>query len=502
MAIAAVAILTAEAFMMVTIITMLIRGSTAARKSSGRIVQKLIRRRMTQLPAHKNSRDSYARAVVFVLTLVLTSPYLAVSMIPNIPWIALAFASILLLPYIFREFLIPRPSTEELVARMSLKGFPARVPSRLFIFSIFVPALYGAAVVPTLIALGKLSLILLVGLPMLAARARLAQSVFYGLLGAVWINFALLLYGVLTGGPMAGMMMLGRWGTMLNQPGALWRLAISVWFFAGYLTITRRSAATCLLLLVSTALIFLDGARTGIFLLLLECLLLVLVLAVERGRIRLVMFALPAGAIAYAMIVSLSGGLSEVAVWAKLGGLARVGELLTNVQALGIGGLAESDESRTRMFQDVVHAISNHPFFGSGMESTQSIGLAGPQNIHMTYLQVWANLGLLGMITYTWLTWGWLRWLPRVLRILREEEDDHARALHYNAAVTLLVFGIAACTYPLGSEWSDWIYFLVAYALLWDFVRAPKELFNRSQLSNRGIPPILIENVSQRELSQ
>jgi O-antigen ligase len=125
----------------------------------------------------------------------------------------------------------------------------------------------------------------------------------------------------------------------------------------------------------------------------------------------------------------------------------------------------------------VTQAIRNHPFFGSGVGSTVSIGLAGPQDIHMTYLQIWANQGIWGILSYMWLTLGWLLWIPDVVRRIRQVGDDRARALYYNAVVRLFVFCIGACTFPFAYEWSDWIPFIVPYALLWYLLQSgPRNL--------------------------
>jgi hypothetical protein len=417
---------------------------------------------MSRSPAARNGGDSFARAVAFVLTLIFTSPNLAESTIPNIPWVAFALAVILLLPYGFREFVIPRRSLRESPKSMFPRLFPAIVPAILFLAAICIPTLYGADLTPTLVGLIKLTAILLVGLPVLVARPRLALSAFYGLIAAFWINFALMLTGVFFGGPAASLMMRGRWGTLLNHPGFLWRLSISVWFFAGYLAAKRHSLRNCAFFISISALVYLDGARTGLLFVLLGGLLLAFVLAAERGHLRRLLITGVIGAVGLGII---AGGLLSRITLPEEGGLARVGELAISVSTIGAAGLGDVEPARFIMFFDVTRAIRDHPFFGTGMASTTSdMGEAGPMNIHMTYL------GLLGVVSYVWLTWGWISWWPKMLRRIRGLENDRTRALYYNAFFILLVCGLGACTYPLGDEWSDWISFLVAYALLWHLV--------------------------------
>jgi O-antigen ligase len=414
----------------------------------------------------KKSGDSWARAVVFVVTLELTSSDLTTSLGPYIHWIVTALAIILLFFYGFMKSLQPRGAPEKFTAVGFRRGFPATVPAVLFLFAVCVPVVYGAALTPALVGLGKLAAILLAGLLMIAARVRLALSAFYGLLWAVWINFALLLIGILTGGPTGGMMAPGRWGTVLNFPGALWRLAMTAWMYAIYLMIKRFSVRYFALFLVSTILVFMDGARTALLILGFGTIYLIVILGMETGSFR------------KTMMTGLLGGVALVAFFGILGSnllqregiIARTSDTMTSVTASGSGGLEVADYARFTMLQTVLAAIQDHPVLGTGIGSTTIETPVGPMVVHMTYLQIWADLGLPGLFAYVWLVWGWLPWLPMALRRIRTLQDDQWRAIYYNAIFLLFVFGLAGLFHPLSTEWAQWLPFIVPYALLWHVV--------------------------------
>lgn len=419
------------------------------------------------LEAGRKSGDAWARAVVFVLTLVLTSSELHLVTYRYLHWVAAGLAAILLIPYGCRESLLSARTTEEPRAGRLRKIVPVCIPAMLFLAAICIPAIYGADPVPTLAGLVKLAAILLIGLPVLAARARLVLSAFHGLICAIWINVVLLLGGMLVGGPLTGMMAPGRWGTILSYPGALWRLAISAWMFAAYLTIRRFSVKHLGLLLASTLLVYLDGARTSMMMLGLGVAYLLVILGMETRRLWMAVIACQVVVVALVASSTMLGSTQLP----QEGPLARLSGTVGSVATLGMDGLGEADTSRAAMLQDAIRAIQEHPVWGTGIVSTKTETPTGPMVVHITYLQVWADLGLIGLVAYLWLVWGWLPWLPLSLRRIRALSDDSERALYYNAIFLLFVFGLAGFFHPLSTEWAQWIPFLVPYALIWQLVR-------------------------------
>jgi hypothetical protein len=334
------------------------------------------------------------------------------------------------------------------------------------VVAVCVPIFYGAAVVYSLIEAAKIALIVLAGLTVFTGNRNLARYAFRGFIISVWLNAALLMGGLL-GYDSATIMALDRWGTALSYLGSLWRGGITVWFYAAYLLAARPSWGPLALLLASTFVVYMDGARTAILILFAGALYLVLVLAAESGRLRRALLIGVSGVVLLGVALAMSGILRGEPEGAPEGVLQRVAAVAGGLQEGGFGGLEVSDEARFLMLYDAVTAIRSHPVLGSGILTTTTESIVGPQAIHMTYLQVWADLGVLGLAAYIWLVWGWIGRAPAALRRIRAMSDPVERALHHNAVFLLLVFGLIGFFHPLSTEWSEWILFLVAYAIFW-----------------------------------
>jgi O-antigen ligase len=217
-----------------------------------------------------------------------------------------------------------------------------------------------------------------------------------------------------------------------------------------------------------------DGARTAILILFVGGIYLVFVLAAETGHLKRALLITTSGLILVATAAVMSGIVQGQPGSAPEGGLGRVGQLSGVLQEQGFDGLELADATRFQMLDDAVAAIRSHPVLGSGIITTTTESTVGPQAVHMTYLQVWADLGLLGLIAYVWLVWGWIPWVPAALRRISGMSDPVQRALHHNAIFLLLVYGVIGFFHPLSTEWSEWIIFIVAYAILWPIAAGDK----------------------------
>jgi O-antigen ligase len=276
----------------------------------------------------------------------------------------------------------------------------------------------------------------------------------------------ILLLGGFLGWSSADMMAPDRWGTLLNYPGSLWRVAITVWVFAAYLLVRRRSLASVGLLAASSVLVYADGARTGILILLAGAVYLVFVIAAEADRLRRALIVCGAGIALLALAVTFSGIVSAEPDSKPEGVLERVAQLSGSVEEGRYEGLETADVIRYQMLQDVVAAIRNHPLLGTGIETTMTETFVGPMPVHMMYLQVWADLGIVGLVAYVWLLWGWIASMPAAMRAIRLLSDPSERAVYYNALFLLLMYGLIGFFHPLSTEWSEWIVFVVPYALV------------------------------------
>ena len=87
---------------------------------------------------------------------------------------------------------------------------------------------------------------------------------------------------------------------------------------------------------------------------------------------------------------------------------------------------------------------------------------AGPMSVHMTYLQIWADLGIFGLLAYLWVTCGWAPQLRRAFLAVRSIGSAEERAIYYNAVFILMFFVFSGFFHPVSTEWSEWIAFAIA----------------------------------------
>jgi O-antigen ligase len=284
------------------------------------------------------------------------------------------------------------------------------------------------------------------------------------------VNVFLVLAGWLGAGALAWEMAPGRWGTILNYPGSLWRCGVLPLVYSLYLAVSApvRRWRNLLLLAECMLLIAADGSRTALLLLPLALVVLGWAKATEPGASARLRRALAA------LLLAGGVGLFGVLGWAAYvagqgeseGGLARVGLLGIYVTQYGFDGLAAADPTRIAMVLDSIDAVAEHPFLGNGIGTTKSDTDEGPMVVHMTYLQVWADLGILGISSILGLMLGPIFVARRAREALRSLAAPEERALQYNAAFLVTLFAFTALMHPLSTEWSEWLLSLVSVGLL------------------------------------
>ena len=409
------------------------------------------------LEASERPARYYALIVFWAAILIEATLKLA---LPYVHWVLSAFVAALIVPYLVTfRFDVDSPSLP---------------PAILFVISVCIPPFYGADLPYSLAEAAKLALILVFALFIFVKRSELAHWAFSGLLVAVWLNVALL-----TGG-MAGLgtahLEAGRWGTVLNYPGSLSRVGVAVWVYAAYLAAKTRSLRHVALVVGASLLAYCDGSRTSLLLLFVAAGAVIAVLAVEAGKAKkaLLTAAMGLGLLSAALVYA---GIFSPHKSRESGGLARLRNFTGSIETKGFeGGLEAADIARFAMIEEAVRQIRAHPVFGTGIHTTHIDTIFGAMPIHMAYLQVWADLGLLGLVAYGWLIWGWVAWLPGAWRRIRDVSDDRQRALYYNAIFLLCFFGMADFFHPMSTEWSDWILFVIPYALVWEIARSRRAI--------------------------
>jgi hypothetical protein len=219
-------------------------------------------------------------------------------------------------------------------------------------------------------------------------------------------------------------------------------------------------------LAASLLLLILDGSRTAYVILiafgvaLLGALVRNTAAAARRGRLLAV--AVRIGVMA-ALLIAVPALLNIFFESGDAGFFQRGWEMAQAIGGAQNGRLQSVDRTRSDMIQDVLIAIRDHPVLGTGMGRTTSLVANGPMVVHIAYLQVWADLGILGFLSFTALTIGsipvlWIRYRARAAA------DPERRILFYNGIFLLVAWALAGFLHPISTEVSEWIMFLLGYS--------------------------------------
>ncbi|WP_297858416.1 O-antigen ligase [Meiothermus sp.] len=406
---------------------------------------------------------------------LLLAADIKVSIHPQIHWGATLSVFILALPLLLRlKYSLVTPiklfalfMSGLLVASVLLVSFTSENPS------------YGLS------QSAKLSIILLGAFPLLLGNSHLIKIGISTIPVAVFSNLILLILG-LTASPVFAQLMTGdnRWGTFFNYPGSLWRVGILVIVLAAYALLQRRRRVYyALLLAAALTLIYFDSSRTGALLLFLAFVFSALIILFER-RHRLL-----AGVISIVIILAILGLLCSI----FYNNEEQVRQILPQrvvqtFEAILMGNYEEADHTRYEMLQVAQGQIQQNPLWGTGIGNTRVNTNEGPIVVHNAYLQVWADLGIMGLIAYTGLVIGWFIWVPSFFRHVRQRGDPVERGLYYNAVFILFFYAFSGLFHPLSTEWSEWITFILPYAL---FARA----LSKDEVGNAKPSQLLSRNL-------
>ncbi|WP_119342087.1 O-antigen ligase family protein [Meiothermus hypogaeus] len=332
----------------------------------------------------------------------------------------------------------------------------------------------------------KLSIILLGAFPLLLGNSRLVKIGIATIPVAVFSNLILLILG-LTASPVFAQLMTGdnRWGTFFNYPGSLWRVGILVVVLAMYALLHKcRSAYFALLLAAALVLIYFDSSRTGALLLFLAFVFLAFIILWERRQ------SLLAGVISIMTILAILGLLGFI--FYNNQELVRQilpQRVVQTFEAIFIGNYEEADHTRYEMLQAAQAQIRQNPLWGIGIGNTRVDTNEGLMVVHNAYLQVWADLGIMGLIAYVGLVLGWLIWLPSFFRCVHWRVDPIERGLYYNAVFMLFFYAFSGLFHPISTEWSEWISFILPYALF-------AQVFSKDEVRNAKPSQLLSRNLN------
>lgn len=399
--------------------------------------------------------------IVWVWTALVLARGLQDSIYPRTHWVVSAAAATLVAPFLLR-------------VRFATFA-PGLLPAWLLAASVLLSSVGSPDPLYGLAEAGKLGIMLVVTLTLFVTHSRYAHYAFRAFVFSTYLNVVLLLAGLLGVATLSREMMLRRWGTLLDYPGSLWRVGILSVGWSAYLLLARDKPVQRLAVLAaSLALIYFDGSRTGFLLLCLVAVPFLLVVRVVERRSLVSRLATVGAAfvLTLALVAGWNWAASQRSASQASGSLGRIAQLASSLRLEGATGLAAADPVRARMLQTGLAALREAGVVGSGIETTRAGTEEGLFVLHMTYFQVLGDLGLLGLVAYLWLTLGWLLWLPRAWANIRGMVSTPQRGLYYNAILLLFLFALAALFHPLSTEWSEWITFVIPYALFWEAVRA------------------------------
>jgi O-antigen ligase len=389
--------------------------------------------------------------------------------VPYVHWFAtipllivLGFNGLFTVP----DFRLPRPIIVSVV---------------LLVVSIMIVALVSDNTLYDLSQAARLSILFLILLPPLISRPATRRTLWVGVEAAVLFNFILIIGGLTINPALFGLQAAARFGTYANGPGALWRVGVIGLAAA---TVTRHSNSKLAKLrswfcaIVSLALIFLDGSRTGVIVL--SFLLLLYVPAILKAA-----FAKP---VRLAFLAATPALLAPAFLWLSpsaddpiaQGGI--IGRLQNDLGGSSQVSASSLDPIRSEMYRTVFTEVQEHPFLGLGMEKTKVFTVAGSMVVHFSFLQVWSDVGLVGFLSYTTLLSFAACMAFKRLLCAPPRAQSIARQCVYLTGGWI----IAGCFHPISSEMSVWIWFFLALALIAD-CPIDQSLLNRFSLQFRQL---------------
>jgi O-antigen ligase len=98
---------------------------------------------------------------------------------------------------------------------------------------------------------------------------------------------------------------------------------------------------------------------------------------------------------------------------------------------------------------------------------------------HFSYLQMWADTGLLGFVSYVGLIFGLAaQAVHRLIQSVRTMSKIRARAA-FTGVYLLLCWAMACVFHAVSSELSEWLMYLAGLALVSNMLRSPLDIRSR-----------------------
>lgn len=386
------------------------------------------------------------------------------------------------------------------LASRRLLRHPLQVPwvivpgAALIVVSICMTALISAKPIYDLGQAAKLVMILIAGLVFFISHPKMAQAAFQTQVFLVFANVVLVVLGIVMGKQLPRDLAHvaaadGRWRTLFNVPGTLGGVGLGVLVYGLYLLFrTRRRIRGALIVSGALALIYFDNSRTMTLLTFVAVGLFLGLWVWERvGYSPRMMASLVVGIVAGIVGLSIMSSVLDLPIPSRFERMVRL------VREEGfIAGLAQSDPARAQMMQAAIEAVSRFPVLGSGMGTLGVEGRTGWIEVHMAYLQMWADAGLLAFVGFVWIAVGWIVWVPKALRKLRQNPGSEESARTYNAIFVLGALALSNLLHTYSTEWAQWVPYLMSASFLYNTASSSdEEVRNEFQCGDRDLqsPP-------------
>lgn len=394
---------------------------------------------------HDIGRVLMKKLSILLFIFLTFSADLKVTVFPYIHWIAWA---LLLFPYMMIDFF--------------KKGIKVSPFLGIAVLTLLLGILTSSINSPDYefyVQMTKLLLIFLTMYYFLNYETLSLESMFFLFNVLVIVNFLLLMMGLI-GHPTAWMLTTdGRWGTILNYPGSFVKVG-SLAFFLNIMMVVftkkTKKIIYIVMIILSLFIVFMDGSRTGILLIMLTLILVPFFYIINNFRDKVKVIIVPV------LVVILF--TVAILINIKLFVGTRIGESILSIlnsESLSVG-LEAIDPARYTMLIAALEKIIENPLVGTGAFTTVAIYADGSSMVvHNTYLQAWGDFGILGALGLALIYCGWIYLLPNALKKIQIINNGITKAIFCSSILMLLYYVLNGLFHPYSTELSEWMTFIV-----------------------------------------
>lgn len=279
----------------------------------------------------------------------------------------------------------------------------------------------------------------------------------------------------------------GRISTFLNLPGMLWKSGFMVLPGLAYLYLYSSRLIWLVFSCLAAMLVSLDGSRTGFVFVFLLLVVFLPVYAISSGWCRgvalrsIVLFVMVAISLLLARPVVDKSVLGENTGVLSRSTLSSVVERFSNIseamqkEETEAGIVQSNDHWRLEMLQVGLNRALDFPLIGDGIGSTSVMADHGAMVVHMSYLQVLGDYGIIGFVIFALLMIVPIYFaLRRAPELVHKQFGQADKAGVFCVLVLVLSYPLYGLLHPLSNELSEWAPFVVAFAVLVNIVSGRK----------------------------